>query len=323
MGLPIRLDGLLAKIESVYGTDSVPVVGTDAVRVNQRLWPQLQENYVWRNRRDDAANGSLVPLPPAAARGRIIGLDFLWELKGSRTGGAYSAGNKIEASPLLRACESSETLVTTGGSESLTYAHVDTNHESCSIYAYAGGYLYKAVGCRGVWSWPVNVGVLTNLRFQMQGILTSKTVAALPGGFTYATPSPLAGVNLAMSIGGVWTPDVLTAEFLAQGSTPLQRFDSANAADGVQSFDIGETIQPTFRISAKAVTSGYDPSVDLNANPTTVRTLTMQYNTVQYDKAKLTSNLYITDPIRNTNQNGFAGWDLEYLSDSSWQLLFN
>ena len=323
MPLPIRLDGLLAKIEGTYGTDSVPVVGTDAVRVNERLWPKLQEGYAWRNRRDEAANGSLVPPPPAAARGRIISLDFLWELKGSRTGAAYAAGNKIEASPLLQSCMASETLVTTGGSESLAYAHADSSHSSCSIYAYASGYLYKIVGCRGVWSWPISVGVLTNLRFQMQGLLASKTVAALPGGFTYATPSPLAGVNLAMSIGGVWSPDVLTASFEPQGTTALQRLDSGNAVDGVQSFDIGATMQPLFKISAKAVNSAYDPSVDLAANPTTVRTLTMQYGTVQYNKARLTSNLYITDPIRNSDQNGFAGWDLEYLSDVSWALLFN
>src|SRR5260221_8264683 len=174
MPQPIRLDGLLAKIEGPYGTASVPVVGTDAVRVTDRLWPQLQETYAWRNRRDGVASSSLIPPPPGVPRGRVIALDFGWELKGSRSGGAYSAGNKIEASPILQACECSEALVTTGGSESLTYAHADTAHSSCTIYAYAGGYLYKIVGCRGVWSWPITVGVLTSLRFQMQGILASK-----------------------------------------------------------------------------------------------------------------------------------------------------
>lgn len=322
MPQPIRLDGLLAKIEGTYGTDSVPVVGTDAVRVTDRLWPQLQESYVWRNRRDGVASSSLIPPPPGVARGRVISLDFGWELKGSRSGGAYSAGNKIEASPLLQACAASETLVTTGGSESLTYAHADTAHSSCTIYAYAGGYLYKIVGCRGVWSWPINVGVLTALRFQMQGILASKTVAALPGGFTYAVPAPLAGVGLALSVGGVWSPDILTAEFQAQGTTNLQRLESANATDGVQSFDIGDTVQPIFKLSAKAVIAAYDPSVDLAAN--TARSLTLQYGSVQYDKAKLTvTNMYLNDPIRNTVQNGFAGWDLEYLCDSSWNLLLN
>jgi len=289
MPLPIRLDGLLAKIESTYAVDSVPVVGTDAVRVNERLWPKLQETYAWRNRRDEAASSSLVPPPPALPRGRIISLDFMWELKGSRTGGAYSAGNKIEASPLLQSCMAAEALDTTGGAEKLTYTHADSSHSSCSIYAYASGYLYKILGCRGVWSWPISVGILTNLRFQMQGLLNSKTVAALPGGFTYATPNPLAGVNLALSIGGVWSPDVLTAEFQPQGTTALERLDSGNATDGVQSFDIGATMQPTFKLSAKAVNSAYDPSVDLAAN--TIRTLSLQYGTVQYNKAKLTSNV--------------------------------
>lgn len=322
MPTPIRLDGLMAKVEGTYGTDSVPVVGTDTVRIVDRLWPQLQERFAWPNERTAVASGSLIPPIPGVARGRICTVDFGWEIKGSRSGGAYSAGNKIEASPVLQACMASETLVTTGGSESLTYAHADTNHSSCTIYAHAGGYLYKIVGCRGTWHWPIAVGVHGVLMFHLEGILASKTVAAYPGGYVYSTPGPLPGVGLAMTI-GPWTPDIITADFLAQGTTGVQRLDSGNAADGVQSFDIGDTVQPLFKIQGKSVIAAYDPSVDLAANPRTVRALSLQYGTVQYNKAKITSNLYITDPIRNLNQNGFAAWDLTYLSDSSWSLLFN
>src|SRR4029077_8712736 len=169
MPIPVRLDGLLAKIEGTYGTDPVPVVGTDTVRVEDRLWPRIQENFAWPNRRDTVATGSLIPPPPGVARGRWCALDFGWEIKGSRSGAAYSAGNKIEASPLLQACICSEVLVTTGGSESLTYQHADTNHSSCTIYAYAAnGYLYKVVGCRGVWHWPINVGVHGVIMFHME-----------------------------------------------------------------------------------------------------------------------------------------------------------
>jgi len=325
MPTPIRLDGVLAKIEGTYATDSVPVVGTDTVRIVDRLWPQLQERFAWPNERTAVASGSLIPPIPGVAKGRYCTIDFGWEIKGSRSGGAYSAGNKIEASPLLQACVCSEALVTTGGSESLTYQHADTNHSSCTIYAYAGGYLYKLVGCRGTWHWPINVGVHGVLMFHLEGILASKTVAAYPGGFVYATPGPVPGVAMALSVGGVWTPDVVTADFLAQGTTSVQRLDSGNAADGIQSFDIGDTVQPLFKIQAKAVIAAYDPSADLVANPRTVRTLALVYNTaVQYDRAKLNvTNMYITDPIRNLNQSGFAAWDLTYLCDASWALKFD
>jgi len=321
MPTPIRpLDGLLAKIEGTYAVDAVPVVGTDAVKLSERLWNLISIDYAWKNRRDGVHNGSLVPPPPAVPRGRIVTLDFGWELKGSRSGGAYAAGNKIEAAPLIRSCCTSETLVTTGGSESLTYAHADTSHDSCTIYAYAANELYKIVGCRGVLSWPINVGVLTTLRFRMQGLLLADPATlTYPGGFTYATPSPLAGVALAMTV-GAWTPDVVTASF-DQAAT-LARLDSANATDGVQSFDNGETTQPMFHLSAKMVPNAtYDPDADYKAR--TPRALSLVYNTgVQYNRAKLTTNLYV-DNVRHADQNGFAGWDIDYLSDASWALLFN
>jgi hypothetical protein len=318
---PIRpLDGLLAKIEGTYAVDSVPVVGTDAVRLSERLWNLIGTGYAWQNRRDGVQNGSLVPPPPAVPRGRIVTLDFGWELKGSRSGGAYAAGNKIEASPLIRSCCASETLVTTGGSESLTYQHADTGHDSCTIYGHAANELYKIVGCRGIFSWPINVGVLTTLRFRMQGLLLADpTTVAYPGGFTYATPAPLAGVNLALTI-GAWTPDIVTASF-DQAAT-LSRLDSGNATDGVQSFDVGETVQPMFRISAKMVPDAtYNPDADRKA--VTARALSLAYNSaVQYNRAKLTSNLYV-DQIRHEDQNGFAGWGIDYLSDVSWALKFD
>src|SRR5207247_8756266 len=101
--------------------------------------------------------------------------------------------------PLIRACSMAEALDTTGGSEKLTYTHADTAHDSCTIYAYSGGYVFKVVGCRGVWSWPINVGVLTTLRFRMQGMLTTAPTAAAIPTATYSTPSPLAAVALALT----------------------------------------------------------------------------------------------------------------------------
>src|SRR5258708_27406677 len=138
MPSPDRIDGLLAKIEGTYNTDPVPVVGTDTVRVDARLWPAIGEDLVWPNERRDVATGSLVPPPPGVAHGRMVGMDFGWELKGSRTGGAYAAGNKIEASPVLQACLASEGLVTTGRPEGLTYQPADTNTSSRTVHAYAG-----------------------------------------------------------------------------------------------------------------------------------------------------------------------------------------
>lgn len=319
MPFPIRIEGMLAKIETTYGVDSTPTVGSDAVRVNERLWPTITPNYAWENERTEVVSGTNVPPPDAIPRGRYTTMDFGWELKGSRSGGAYSAGNKIEASPLLRSCAMQEAIDTTGGAEKLTYTRDDDTHESCTIWAYAAGWLYKVVGCRGSVGWTINAGTLTSLRFRMMGmVLVTPTEVALPGGIVYASPQPLAGVNLALAI-GAWAPDVQTASWDVGAN--VQRLDSANAADGIHSFDSGGIIQPTFNISAKAVAaSTYNAHADKLAR--TARALTLQYGTVQYNKAKLTTNLYVSQ-VRNTDQQGFAGWDISYKTDGSDTLLFN
>src|SRR5437879_3052173 len=91
-----RLDGLLAKDEgSSYGTDAVPVAGTDGLRLSDRLWQRLRTYYLFENLRDDAASGSLIPLPPAAAAGLVAEIDVGWEARGR--GSVYSGANTIEA----------------------------------------------------------------------------------------------------------------------------------------------------------------------------------------------------------------------------------
>src|SRR5712691_11162764 len=97
-----RIEGLLAKVESTYGTDSVPVVGSNAVTVTDRLWNSITTGYAFENTREAVVTGTIFPPAPAIPRGRMATLDFGVELKGSRTGGAYAAGNKSEVSDLLR-----------------------------------------------------------------------------------------------------------------------------------------------------------------------------------------------------------------------------
>lgn len=303
-GVPIRLDGVLAKIEAVYGTDSVPVAGTDGVRISERAWSSLRTNYAWPNTREDVATGTILPMKPALPRGRWVEIDIAWELRGA------GADLVVEAAPLFRACGMTEV----DGVLKFDYSQASQLHESATIYAYAGGALYKVVGCRGNFRWPIIAGQIGVVRFLMRGLLVTDPAAAAVPVITYDNVEPSAGVNMALTI-GAWTPDVIRAEF-NQGVDP-QRLDSANAADGIREFDYG-VAAPQFTLSAKAPRDGagildlatYNPYADAKAR--TARAIALTHGAAQFARLKLAvTNAYVEMPGHG-EQNQFAGWDLTY-----------
>jgi len=311
MPLPLRLDGLLAKIESTYGTDSVPVAATDAVRVSERVWSSFTPDYAWDNLRDEMAWGAILPGKPALPRGRFARIVVAWEAKGA--GATYvGLANSPEALALLRACG----MTQANPSDTITYVQASQSHDSCTIYAYAGGMLFKVVGCRGRMRWPITAGQLGIIRFEMIGILTADPAdTALPA-ITYDSPEPIASVNMGLTV-GAWTPDVISGEF-DQGVDP-QRLDSANGADGIKEYDYGEAT-PLMTLTAKAVAlATYNPHADLKAR--TARAINLTWGAAQYDRVLLAiTNAYINS-IKHTNQNGFAGWELEY-KPTDWTISF-
>lgn len=315
MPTPIRLDGLLAKKEVTYNTDPVPVVGTNAVRVSQRVFSSLRPTWAFPNKRNDAASGSLLPVRPGLAHGRVVQIDVFWESKGA--GSSYNGGGRVEADPLFQACGCA--LTTSAAPDSATYAQADTGHASCTIYGYAGGFLYKITGCRGVIMTDWKAGLLGPVHFRMYGLLVADPIdTALPGGFVYQAQEPLPGVSLGLSIGG-WTPSMISCAF-DQGITQ-QRLDSLNATDGVEQYDFADAA-PTFKLSAKTPASlaTYNPYTDPKAR--TARSIAIVYGSVQFNRMKFNvTNAYL-DTHDHPDQNKFTAWDLSYdLLD--WNFVFD
>ena len=121
---PIAQEILLAKIESTYGTDSVPVAGTNAVLVRQ------VDYAIEGLRMVDRANvqaelGSRQNI----YAGRMGSCTFEVEVKGSGV-----AGTAPEIGPLLRAAGMGEVIV---ASTSVTYAPASTGIPSLSAYFFA------------------------------------------------------------------------------------------------------------------------------------------------------------------------------------------
>src|SRR3990172_7827092 len=102
MPTPLRLDGVLAKVQPTSGTDAAPSNTTDGVRLARRLWSSITVDHAWQNDRHEAASGSIVPLKPAIPRGRHVRLDIFWEAKGAGSDAV------CEAAALFRACGMTE-----------------------------------------------------------------------------------------------------------------------------------------------------------------------------------------------------------------------
>lgn len=300
-----RLDGVLAKIQPTLGTDSVPVVGTDAVRIVRRGWSMFTYDYNWENLQTDIANGQITPAKPALPRGRWGKIDIFWQVKG--------AGSDVppETDPLYRASGWAQT----DGTNLWSYTQASTAHELASCYVYAGGYLFKLVDCRGRWQWPLLVGEVAVHQFTMYGLIpTDPTTAALPGGLVYDSNEPLAGVASLLSVGGV-ALDWLSGTFDPIGVDPSMLV-SGNAADGIREFDYG-VVDPRlslqFRNPANQAT--YDPYGDLKAR--TTRAFVVTFGTVQYNRVKLLSTNLSVRKIKHAASEGFTNLDIDYFVEQS------
>src|SRR6267378_2613922 len=200
---PIRLDGLLAKIETTYGTDAVPVVGTNAVRISERIWSSFRILENWPNTNEEASAGTIFGTTPGGPRGRYVEFTAAWQTRG------HGSDNPVEADPLFRAAGWAQAHP----ANVVNYTLAALAHESATCYLYGGGLLVKVGGCRGSLRWDFTPGRLGIIRFFMRGrLLAIPTDVALPGGFAFDATAPLATVGLTFTV-GAWSPAIIACEF--------------------------------------------------------------------------------------------------------------
>lgn|SRR5574341_124420 len=300
MAYPIRIDGLLAKIQPTPDTDPVPTAAADGVKVSERLWSTLSVDHEFPNERDDEATGTLQPGRPAPPQGANVTLDILWRIRGSG-----SATTPPEVGPMLRACGLLEAITT------LTrYTRADSAHELVTLYAYGANQLiYKVTDCRGTVLWNGAPGRLQDLRFRMRGKLKETPSAGATPQITYDAAVPPAAVSMGLTIGGTWTPAWHRALFELRAA--VQLLESGNAASGIDTFEISEFL-PRFELGARMVVPGtYNPHADLAAG--TARSIALTLGNAAGNRMKLNvTNADLRPPIRNEVHNGFAAWVLGY-----------
>lgn len=313
---PIKFDGLLAKEESVYGTDPTPTIIANGVRAVGRLWPQLGDEFAFPNEREDVAAGSFVEPIPAIPRGHTINLDFQVELKGA--GVAYATGSSVpEVDPLIVACCLARVHDDTSEAETVTYSLADTGHLSCTIWAYGGGKVWKITGCRGNMIWDMVAGELGRLRFVMQGMVASITEAAQPA-ITYDSTESPAVISMGLAIQG-WSPNFATAS--VDLGNEIVRLDDGNGADGLEGFFLGDR-KPRFRVTGRNVAiATYDAPGIMAAR--TIQTIAATLGSAQYNKAGIAVvDSRILPAPTPVEDNRMTAWDLEYMM-RDFALLFN
>lgn len=167
MPLLARKKTILAKIETTYGTDSVPTGAANAILVrNLDLTPQ-ETDFADRDLiRSYFGNSEQLAGP---VRGM---LSFEVEMSG-----AGAAGTAPAYAPLLRACAMSETLV---ASTTATYAPISSAIEAVSIYFNVDGVFHKFLGNRGNVSLSWSVKNIPVYKFSFTGLYVAVADAAAP-----------------------------------------------------------------------------------------------------------------------------------------------
>lgn len=235
----INREVILAKIETVYGTDSVPVAATDAVLVENIGW----SNEGLRMNERPAIRANIGTLQQVFG-GTLRGLTFDIELKGG--GGAVDV--PPEYGPLLRACAIGETI---DPAVDVQYAPVSIGHESVTIYYFQDGIRYILTGCVGNVSFSLETGGLGKMSFTMVGHSVTPTDIALPSP-TVLTTVPVALINVPFTIGGFSA--VINALNFDVGNT-VGNVPDMSAVDGYGQI----------RITKRDVAGSYDPEGEVIA----------------------------------------------------------
>lgn len=280
----INLSGLLAKVEGVYGTDAVPVVGTDGVQLDEHLWGSIKSDWLERNRRPGAHSGGRMG-PPVGSQpsGRYVEVNLKGVLKGA--GAAYTALIKPEMDALHRGCGLQSTL-TAGPPAFHTYELRSSGHESVTLYCYAAGLLFKVVGAVGKISFEADAGKNCFVSMNFMGLLSvDPTEVALPS-ITYpraAVQAPLLANNaLTLAAAGVaykgWKFDP---------GTKIATKRRGNAPDGHAGYEIINYESPLFTAQVqRPVLATFNPYAVEAAS--TVFAVVAPVGSVQYNRATFT-----------------------------------
>jgi hypothetical protein len=208
MPLLSRKKLLLAKTESVYGTDPTPTGAANAILTSDLSINPLAGSSVSRNF-DRAAFGNSLNIKTAT----FVEISFMVEIAGSG-----DADTPPAYGPLLLACGFSQTI---NAATSVVYAPISAAIGSITLYFHHDGQLHEVNGARGTVSLNLDAGGIPKYAFTFTGLYVAPTSTA------DATPT----------LSGFMTPLAVT-----NTNTPTFSLHSTDVVMNACSIDIGNTV---------------------------------------------------------------------------------
>lgn len=157
---------MLAKIETVYGTDPAPAAANAIICRDVTLTP-IEGQEV-----DRGLYQTYMSNPGAMLAGEHVSASFSVELTGSG-----AAGTAPGFGALLRACGMSETIT---AETSVEYATVSSAFESVTAYFNLDGIRHIMLGARGNASISLERNSIPLIQFNLRGLLVAVTDSAMP-----------------------------------------------------------------------------------------------------------------------------------------------
>lgn len=266
-----RNSAILAKIETVYGTDAVPTGAANAMLITNLTANPLNANNVNRDLIRGYFGGSEQLVGTAN-----VEVSFDVELAG-----AGAAGTAPAWGPVLRACAFAETI--TGGSR-VEYNPVSTAIDSVTIYYHDDGVLHKVLGARGTVEIGMGISERPLLKFKFTGLDGGISAIANPSLTLTAWQKP--AVVTDPNTGDVLLGPTYTTGTLSAGTAYPSRGLMLNVANAIAHTPLlgGETVDVTQREMAGSVmfdlTAAQEVSFMATVKANTTQSIGIQHGTV-------------------------------------------
>lgn len=286
---------LLAKIETVYGTDSVPTAAANAILATDVSISPMEGQDVVRNlERPQMASDPSIPA------GLFATMTFSVELVGSGALGTAPAWG-----PLMRACAVAQVVTSLTKVE---YTPITDAHESASIYFQIDTTRHVLAGARGTVQLRLSAQGIPMLQFTMTGLFAVPSEQAKPTPDYSAWQAPTVGTSV-----NTPTFTIGAAPFILRDFT----FDLGNqveprmliGSETIQIVDKAESLSAT--VEAVPV-STYNPFTI--ARDQTLQAIALTHGTVPAKRVKLT--------IPSAQQARLTGYETGNQNILEWPLRF-
>jgi len=172
MAKSMRRTLLLAKIQTVEGTDAAPTALLNAILIRNLTATPISAEYVER---------ALIR-PYMGNSGQIATTQYAQVECEVELAGSGLAGTAPAWGALLRACGFSETIV---ASTSVTYAPVSSAFERLSLHYYLDGLFHQIIDAVGTVTLDITSKAIPFLRFRFMGAYKPIIDQAMPSGVSY------------------------------------------------------------------------------------------------------------------------------------------